>query len=126
MSFVRFGLNPDCKELSAEVALARCLKVEIAAVQRITKIKVLVQHSLRRVGVRIDHEGGAVHRIRSLYFDFCHGWRFAGCVLGPNQGRNGYKKNDEYCVRAHWLAMSVNQSATPSFGFLLPVDVNRR
>jgi hypothetical protein len=96
VSLVGLGLNPDSEEFGTQVALARSLQVEVAAVEGIAEVEMIVEESLRRVGVRVDHEGGTVHRFRRLSFRLCHGGSWAGCVLAPNECRDGYKKNDEY------------------------------
>ena len=67
LSLVELGLNPDGEEFRAQVSLARRLQVEIAAIERAAEIVVLIDKALRRVGVRIDHEGGAVHGFRGQF-----------------------------------------------------------
>ncbi len=66
-------VDPDRKELRAQVSLARRLQVPVAHAARIGQTKILVQHSLRRIGVGINHDRGGMHRSRVLRFTFCHG-----------------------------------------------------
>jgi hypothetical protein len=60
MIFVEVGLDPDGEELRAEVALVRGVEVQLPAVERIGQVEVLVDETLRRVGVGVDDDGGAV------------------------------------------------------------------
>ena len=59
LALVRSGLDPDGEELRAQVSLLRGFEVPVAAVERIGKVVVLVDKALRRVGMRVDHDGGA-------------------------------------------------------------------
>ena len=53
LAFIELGLDPDGKELGAEVALVDGVEVEISFAARIGEIEVLVKEALGRVGVGI-------------------------------------------------------------------------
>ncbi len=62
------GVNPDGEELRAQIALSSRFQVEVAAVERIAEIEILIDEALRRVGVGIDDDGGLLHPFRGLIF----------------------------------------------------------
>ena len=61
VAFVEFGLDPDGEEFRAEVALLRGGEVEIAAVEGLGEVVMVVEHALRGVGVGVDDDGGVMH-----------------------------------------------------------------
>ncbi len=79
VALVEFGLDPDGEELGAEVALFGGGEVEIAAVERLGEVVVVVEHALGRVGVGVDDDGGAVDDLGGdgsvLVSHFCGGLR---------------------------------------------------
>ena len=102
---VKLRLHPDGEELRAQLALLRGLKVHIAAIQRIGQVVVLIQHALRRVGMRIDKKIG---RVRGI----CHG---LGCMAvrlwarlcekkgGALRGETGGDHEESGCRQLHGI-----------------------
>jgi len=59
-ALIRLGLNPDRKELRAQIPPPCFVQADVANVLRIRRadVKALVEKSLRRVGMRVDDDGG--------------------------------------------------------------------
>ena len=75
MSLVGLRLYPDREEFRTQISRACLVETDLADVLRIraAKVEVALQETLRRVGVRVDHNGGVVNR-EGLGADAC-------CVL---------------------------------------------
>jgi hypothetical protein len=58
LALVEGGLDPDGEELGAQVALVDGVEVEVAAVERVGEVEVLIEKALRGVGVGVDDDGG--------------------------------------------------------------------
>ena len=67
VALVQVRLDPDRKELRAEVALLGRLEIEIAAVQLVGKIVVIINQPLRGIRMRVDNDGGVVYGFSSLW-----------------------------------------------------------
>ena len=61
LAFVPVRFHPDGEELGCQIALARGFKVEVAAIQRVGKVKVLIEKALRRVSMGINYDGRLLH-----------------------------------------------------------------
>ncbi len=94
VAFVEVGLDPNGKELRAEVALFGGLKVEMATVERVGEIIVFVEKALRSVGVRVNHEGGAMDSL-----GVGHGFMKMRGVRGGNLRVECGCGEDEGCKR---------------------------
>src|ERR1700677_4967634 len=57
LALVDDGLNPDGEKLRAQVAFVDGVEIEVAAVERIAEIEVVIDEALRRVSVRINNDG---------------------------------------------------------------------
>ena len=86
LTLVGTGIDPDGEELGAEVSLLRGFKIPVAAVERIGKVVVLVDKTLRRVGVGVDHDGGAFDLFGRKFC--CHLRGRLGWSLCAQHGRN--------------------------------------
>ncbi len=67
LALVRSGIDPDGEELGTEITLLRGVKIPVAAIERVGKVIVLVNKTLRRVGMRVDHDGGAFDLVGSKF-----------------------------------------------------------
>ena len=61
VTFVRAGLDPDGEELRAQVAGLDLAEVQVAGAGVLREIEVLVDKAARRVGMRVDDDGGVVN-----------------------------------------------------------------
>src|ERR1022692_1031093 len=66
LTFVECGLDPDGEELRAEVAVVKRLQVEVAVAEWIGQVKVLINKALRRVGMGVDDQCGAMDQVSGL------------------------------------------------------------
>src|SRR5216683_6701603 len=86
------GIDPDGKELGAEISRADLLQIHVSFGDRRDRreIEALVEKSLRRIGMSVNHQRGSM--------DFA--WVWTG-VSG--RGRSGPEScgNDEHCPRKH-------------------------
>ena len=67
LALVEIGLDPDGEELRAEVAFVDGVEIELAAVERIAEVEVLIDEALRRVGMGVDDDGGAIDLLRRKF-----------------------------------------------------------
>src|SRR5580698_10102972 len=70
LAFVEIGFHPDREKLRAEVAFLRRIKVQVAAIERIGKIVILIDQPLCGVSMSVDHNGLVVYgkRVSSGFF----------------------------------------------------------
>ncbi len=68
LAFVESGLNPDGEEFGAQVSLLDGSEVEIARTERVGQIEVLVEKTLRGIGVCVDDDGGLMDPFGVLLF----------------------------------------------------------
>jgi hypothetical protein len=105
--FVFRGFDPDGEELGAQIPLADAdSRLRLPPLQRVGKVKVLIDKALRGVGVGVDDNGGAMNRCGVLRFS----WHFVGQIgwgLGANQRRDGEQQQSERDMGGHRLGMSL-------------------
>jgi hypothetical protein len=95
--------------------------MDIAAIERIGKVVILIEKTLRCVGMRVDDEGGAVHGFGGNFG--CHFRGRLGGGLAAEHGGNGKKQEgdqignqmgDQGCVQGaspHRLGVSIERLA---------------
>ena len=67
VALVKVRLDPDREELRAKVALLGRVEIEIAAIELVGKVVVLVDQPLRRIGMRVDNDSGVVYSFGGLW-----------------------------------------------------------
>ena len=61
MARVGGRVYPYGKELGAQIAFARRLKIDVTTFERIGQVITVIEHALGGVGVGVDNDGGVVH-----------------------------------------------------------------
>src|SRR5580698_9165582 len=80
VAFVKIWLNPDGHERCSQIASMDGIQVDLATVERIGEIEVLVDEALRSVFVGVDDKSGAMDLLgRALGSLSCgSGWLCSG------------------------------------------------
>ena len=89
MALERGWVDPDGEKFSPQVALARRLKIEIAALERVRQVVPFVEQALGCVGVGVDNNGGFVYGEWVSLFG--HGWSLRGGLR--SQRENSSERN---------------------------------
>jgi len=105
LALVLDGFDPDGEELRAQVAFVDGVEIEIAAVERIGEVKVLIDKALRGVGVGVDDDGGVMDPFGLAFW--LASWRAYRLRFGRigAPGRRGEQSGQG--TGAHRLGMSL-------------------
>src|ERR1700722_13332615 len=96
MALIGFRIDPDGKEFGAQVAALRFVEADVPDVVRIgrAKIKVFIEKTLWRIGVRVNYKRGVVNGARLRRNHYVARVRGHGRSLSRKEGEGEEQSRD--------------------------------